>query len=155
MDKIVSYHDVNIIKELLKNGADPTRHNNAPIIYASTNGHSDVVEVLLQDGRADPTAGENCCIRNASYYGHTKVIELLLQDGRADPTAQNNFALRRACIYGRTDVVALLLQDGRVEATDQAIKNARTDEIKDMLLKYKYRVDGSEYCRLKNNLSKN
>jgi ankyrin repeat protein len=147
MDIIRACQDGNVERliKLLKNGGDPTVDDNAPIRNASFYGHSGVVEVLLQDGRADPTVDDNAPIRNASCNGHTEIVELLLQDGRVDPTAQNNFVLRRACMYSHTKVIEILLQDGRVEATDQAIKNARTDEIKDMLLKYKYRVDGSEY----------
>jgi ankyrin repeat protein len=145
--------NVERVKELLKNGVDPTVFENASIRIASFSGYTKIVELLLQDGRADPTVDDNAPIRNASCNGHTEIVELLLRDGRVDPTAQNNFVLRRACMYSHTKVVEILLQDGRVEATDQAIKNARTDEIKEMLLKYKYRVDGSEYCRLKNNLA--
>jgi ankyrin repeat protein len=144
--------NVERVKELLKNGVDPTVFENASIRIASFSGYTKIVELLLQDGRADPTVFNHAPIRNASYYGHTEIVELLLQDGRADPTTLNNFALRLACCNGHTKVIEILLQDGRVEATDQAIKNARTDEIKEMLLKYKYRVDGSEYCRLKNDI---
>jgi hypothetical protein len=47
------------------------------------------------------------------------------------------------------DVVKVLLQDGRVEPTNHAIAHAATEEIKEMLTKYKYRVDGLEYRRMK------
>jgi hypothetical protein len=42
----------------------------------------------------------------------------------------------------------LLLKDGRVEPNDYVIRHS-TEEIKDMLVKYKYRVDGKEYQNAK------
>lgn len=47
-----------------------------------------------------------------------------------------------------TKVVELLLDDGRVKVSDDAIKEAKTEEIKEMLVRYKYRVDGDEYRRM-------
>jgi hypothetical protein len=88
----------------------------------------------------------------ACCYGRLILVNALLQDGRADPTLENNHALGLASEHGHIDIVNVLLQDGRVEPTidnDIAIKKVKTQEIKDMLIAYKYRVDGKEYCRLK------
>jgi hypothetical protein len=115
---------------------------------ASEVGHEDIVALLLQDGRADPTALENFAIRRASEFGHEKVVSLLLQDGRSNPAACDNYALRYASYRGHTKIVEILLQDGRVEATEFAIVHAITDEIREMLIRYKYRVDGKEYRRM-------
>jgi hypothetical protein len=106
-----------------------------------------VLKELLRDGRADPANLYNSPIRVACQYGNIKMVEALLQDKRVDPTDLDNLALRYASLYARTDVVSLLLQDGRVEPTDQIISEAPTDEIKEMLIAYKYRVDGKEYCK--------
>jgi hypothetical protein len=107
------------VKEALKNGADPRVKDNWAIRVASSNGHADIVEVLLQDGRADPTAYDNDAIQWASSHGHADVVKLLLQDGRADPTADNNLAIRSASKNGHVDVVKLLLQDGRADPRAQ------------------------------------
>ena len=134
---------------LLEAGADPSYDGYYAIHIACQNGHADIVKLLLQDRQVDPTADDNLAIRTASYYGHVDGVTTLLQDGRADPAAVNNYALRFASEEGHVDVVEVLLQDGRVEVNESAINNAATEEIKDMLIRYKYRVDGEEYQRCK------
>jgi ankyrin repeat protein len=134
------------VKELLSQGADPTCQ------YGIVEG----VALLLQDGRADPTVANNYPIRVASEYGYTKIVSLLLQDGRADPTVYDHYSLEWACHNGHIDIVSLLLEDGRVDPTvnnDWIIRFTREEEIKEMLIAYKYRVDGKEYCKLKSDLA--
>lgn len=177
------YRNVNQLKQALKNGADPTKYGNEPIQRACRQGYTEIVKVLLEDGRADPTFGDNEAIRNACYnnhidvvrvllqdgradpasrngfcigfasrYGFLSVVKALLQDGRADPAADDNYALKWASKNGHTKVVEALLEDGRVDPTaeyEYAIRCAHTKKIKEMLNKYKYRVDGSEYQKLK------
>ena len=92
-------------------------HDNWAIRYASQNGHSAVVELLLQYPRVDPAARDNEAIRYASHNGHRVVVELLLQDTRVDPGAQINEAIRNASSSGHLSVVQLLLRDTRVDPT--------------------------------------
>jgi ankyrin repeat protein len=120
---------------------------------ASRYGYIDKVKEALANGE-DPTETDNYAIQIACIYGHTEVVSLLLQDGRADPTANYNSSLRWASYNGHIKVVALLLQDGRIEVTDCVIEVAATPEIKEMLVKYKYRADGPEYMKMKD-LAKN
>lgn len=144
--------DLTQIQRSLEQGVDPSMESNKAIRMASAWGYVDIVKLLLQDSRVDPTVFFNYALRWACNYRHLKVIEALLQDGRADPTVWNNEPLYMASVYGHIAVVSLLLQDGRVEPTDISINHASPPEIKDMLLKYKYRVDGQEYCRMKNEI---
>lgn len=137
------------VKELLKNGVDPSINNNWAITTACAYGHANIVEMLLQDERVNPADQNNTAIRSASYFGNANIVKLLLLNGRVDPTVDWNAAIRRASARGHKKVVEVLLQDGRVEATDLAINYADTDEIKEMLIAYKYRVDGQEYRRMK------
>ena len=137
------------VKELLEQGVDPTVPYNRALHLACDNGHADIVSLLLQDKRVDPTGYVNWAIREASISGYTKVVEVLLQDGRAVPS---NAAIRHASKNGHIDVVKALLQDGRVDPTannNYAINNAATQEIKELLIAYRYRVDGPEYQKLK------
>lgn len=144
---------VNIVKTLLQDKRfNPAMDDSKCLRIASTKGQLEIVKLLLQDGRADPAIRNNRPIENASYNGHIKVVELLLQDRRVDPTADDSKALKWACYHGYLDIVELLLQDGRVEPTEWMIRHAMTDEIREMLAKYKYRVDGKEYRRLKENV---
>jgi ankyrin repeat protein len=144
------------VKELLSQGEDPTIYDNFAIKHTCEHNFIEGVELLLQDGRADPTVHNNYPIRIASEKGYAKIVSLLLQNGRADPTVDYNYAIRMASERGHADVVSLLLQDGRADVTaddEWAIKNA-TKEIKDMLIAYKYRIDGKEYQRLKGQIKK-
>jgi ankyrin repeat protein len=145
------------VQELLKNGEDPAGEDNLCLRYASLFGNTKIVEILLLDGRADPTADYNYAIKIASLHGYTDLVKLLLQDERVDPTAGDNHPIRVASKRGHIKVVEILLKDGRVDPTDRnelAIQNADTEEIKEMLIKYKYRVDGKEYCKMKESLEK-
>ncbi len=105
--------------------------------------------MLLQDGRADPTADNNY----ASKRGYIQIVEALLQDGRADPAAYDNYAIKWASAGNHVKVVEMLLEDGRVEPPEWAIKYAATKTIKEMLIAYRYRVDGKEYRRMKNEIN--
>jgi ankyrin repeat protein len=148
--------NVDEVKKLLLKGVNPSAYGNLAIRWAASNYHIKVVEILLQDGRADPTIDNNQILTNTATYGDVKMLKLLLQDGRADPTVGNNYAIKHASFMGYTEIVSLLLQDGRVDPTDNnewAIRYAKTPEIKDMLIAYKYRVGGKEYQKLKKEIN--
>ena len=57
---------------------DPTDYDNYAIIYASENGHTEVVKLLLLEERVDPSDDDNSAIKYAAIYGHTEVVNLLL-----------------------------------------------------------------------------
>jgi ankyrin repeat protein len=112
--------------------------------------------MLLQDGRVDPLADNSYALLKACENDNVDVVILLLKDGRADPTEDNNYAIKAASQNGNQEVVKVLLQDGRVDPTadnDYAIRRAKTEEIREMLIAYKYRVDGKEYCKAKSDLA--
>jgi ankyrin repeat protein len=140
------------VKAWLDFGVGPYFNKDYALKLACEYGHIDVVKLLLQDKSVNPTSWDNCCIRWASRNGYTKIVKLLLLDGRVDPTADNEYAIKHASFMGYTEIVSLLLLDGRVDPTadnEYAIIHAKTQEIKEMLIKYKYRVDGPEYQKLK------
>jgi ankyrin repeat protein len=144
--------DVAKVKDALANGIKLEMGNNIALHLACENGHADIASLLLNDSRIDPIGYANYAIRAACINGHTDIVKLLLQDGRADPTDCWNAAIQHASKNGHIDVVKALLQDGRVDPTannNYAINNAATQEIKELLIAYKYRVDGPEYRKLK------
>jgi ankyrin repeat protein len=106
--------------------------------------HFEITKIMIENGLS-----VNDGLFIACKSGCLKMVQLLLEKG-ADPTA--NDTIKWACTNGHTEVVALLLRDGRVEVDDLTIRNAATDEINDMLIAYKYRVDGQEYCKMKENI---
>ena len=95
----------------LKRLVDPSADNNIAIRLASTEGHKEVVEILLEDPRVDPSDINNITIRYASESDHKEVVEMLLKDLRVDPSADNNYAIRWASINGHKEVVEILLKD--------------------------------------------
>ena len=127
------------VKELIHNGADPTSHNNFAIHWASRNGHLEAVKLLLEHG-ADPTADNNYAIQWASRNGHFRVVSLLLEH-RADPTADNNFAIQWASRNNHLKVINLLIQNNAdIHANNNMpIKQANEDnnqELINLLLKH-------------------
>lgn len=111
---------------------------------AISNGHSEVVKLLLEDGRFDPSINncetlvdaskrglseivklllndvriENAKLQDAFIgaveYGHSKVVQIFLDAG-VDPSADNNYALRCAVDMGNENLVNILLKDERIE----------------------------------------
>jgi ankyrin repeat protein len=147
--KVSKYGLVDEVKRLLNKGIDLKPNDNYAMGLASENGHTEVIKLLLQDGRIDPSGNDNYYIRMASQNGHTDIVKLLLQDKRVDPSDYNNSAIRGASINGHTDIVKLLLQDERVDPSligNYAIRgasiNGHTDVVK--LLLQDERVDPSD-----------
>jgi hypothetical protein len=62
---------------------------------AESKGHTEVVRVLLEDGRADPVWNDNQVLRTAIVCGRVAIVRLLLADGRADPATSLNTAPSR------------------------------------------------------------
>ena len=105
---------LNGVKLALEKGANPSDKDNEAIRFASEEGHTEIVELLLQDKRVNPSDKDNEAIRYASENGYTEIVELLLQDKRIDPSDDDNYAIKNASYNGFTEIVRLLLQDKRV-----------------------------------------
>ncbi len=133
------------VKELINKGADiEAKDNNGytSLIWASSNGHSDVVKVLLEKGadiEAKNVDGDTSLIW-ASYRGCSEAVKLLLEKG-ADIEAKDEdgqTSLMWASRRGHSEVVELLLEKGAdIEAKDNRGKTAldlvENDKVKKML----------------------
>ena len=86
--------------------------SDAALRWASINGRTEVVKILLEAG-ADVHAENDLALRIASYYGHTEVVITLLKAGanvHAPDHIGPDAALRWASKYGHSEVVKLLEQ---------------------------------------------
>jgi hypothetical protein len=93
------------------NMADST--STYPIMWASLNGHREVVRMLLEKG-ADVNAqgGDHSnALGAACSEGHDKIVQMLLERG-ADVNAKGGDALRAACSGGHGKIVQMLLKQG-------------------------------------------
>ena len=79
---------------------------NNELIWASGNGHIEVVRELIRAG-ANVHARDDYALRYASKYGHIEVVRELLRAG-ADVHACDDYALRWASYHGHIEVVQLL-----------------------------------------------
>ena len=98
--------DVDVIQELLDQGANIHAYNGAALRWASIFGHLEVVRLLLDRG-ADIHAEDNHALRRASRNGHLEAVRLLLDRG-ADIHTYDDEALLCASENGHAEVVELL-----------------------------------------------
>jgi uncharacterized protein len=101
--------DVELVKLLISKDAEVNKKGWAPLHYAATNGHDDVVKVLL-DNSAYVDAGSpngTTPLMMAARGGHVSTVKLLLDNG-ADLNVKNQLgltALDFAKQYKEPDVV--------------------------------------------------
>ncbi len=147
----ISDNDPNNFLELLKvTKLDMSFDINWPIKWASADGHTEVVKLLLEDPRVDPSAQDNYAIIVASQFGHLEIVKLLLKHPRVYPGDSNNLAIGYASENGHIEIVKILLGDPRVDpsadrnyAIRLASENGHTEIVK--LLLEDQRVDPGDY----------
>ena len=71
---------LDVVKLLIKNGANVRAQNDEPIIRASECGHLEVVKLLIEN-EANVRAQNDESIIRASERGHLKVVKLLIENG--------------------------------------------------------------------------
>ena len=113
-------------RQLEQDGIDVNAKNSegyTALILASSNGHKEIVEMLLEKG-ADVNAKDKynaTALIKASSNGHTEIVAKLLDAG-ADVNAKNDYgytALIQASRNKHTEIVAMLLDNrADVNATD-------------------------------------
>ena len=92
------------------------RYKSPPLILASSNGHLDVAQILLQNGAFVNHQGKNMrtALHSASENGHVEMVKLLINHGaHSNIKLENNWtALHLACKNGHVEVAKQLIVSG-------------------------------------------
>lgn len=83
-----------LCQSLIKKGADVNKPGWAPLHYAATNGHLDIMNLLLEKNAYIDAASPNGTtpLMMAAHYGTESAVKLLLEAG-ADPLLKNTQGL--------------------------------------------------------------
>ena len=113
--------DINVIRDLIERGVNVDgRSGSSPALHiASSNGHIEVVKLLLESGadvNLEDMYGSSALIC-AARGGHKDVVELLLENG----VNLDSKALREATLEGHKEIVERLIKEG----ADVNVSNAK------------------------------
>ncbi len=104
--------DLDLATQMVKKGADVNKTGWTPLHYAASNGHVEVIKLLLDNYAYIDAESPNGTtpLMMASLYGSVEAVKLLVEEG-ADPlikNQQNLTALQFAQRGNRPDAAALL-----------------------------------------------
>jgi hypothetical protein len=108
---------VDVVKELIEEGADPKADNSYALQLAAESGHIEIVRLLIPV--SDPKSRNSQALRLAAKHGHTEIVKLLIPV--SDPKAYNSYALQLAAKYGHTEIVKLLIPVSDPKACDSYV----------------------------------
>jgi ankyrin repeat protein len=82
--------DQQLVQEMIERGAEINKPGWTPLAYAATNGHSQIVQFLLDHAAYIDAAAPNGTtpLMLAAYFGHDATVKLLLDEG-ADASLKN------------------------------------------------------------------
>lgn len=85
---------LDLARKLIERGADVNKPGWAPLHYAATNGHLEVMDLLLENHAYIDAESPNGTtpLMMAALYGTTPAVKLLLDAG-ADPTLRNQLGM--------------------------------------------------------------
>ncbi|MDB5947534.1 MAG: putative ankyrin repeat harboring protein [Ramlibacter sp.] len=85
---------LDLARKLIERGADVNKPGWAPLHYAATNGHLEIMDLLLENHAYIDAESPNGTtpLMMAALYGTTAAVKLLLDAG-ADPTLRNQLGM--------------------------------------------------------------
>jgi hypothetical protein len=102
-----------------------------PLRVAVMNGHTDIVTLLLHDGRSDPNSLNSFCLWTACRRRDLSTTNALLADPRVHIPIG---CLRSAIMSGATEIVRALLDALRSRGIQIALPSFERDKIKEEIL---------------------
>ena len=105
---------IEIVKRLIRAGADVASHNNAPLLVACQEGHVGVIRFLIQQGAPvnRPSAEGLTPLFNVAAEGNLEVVKTLLEQGASMDAGPMGSPLHNAAAWGQFEVVEMLLSYG-------------------------------------------
>lgn len=117
---LASYNGLGgIVEKLYVKGAEVNHGGWNPLIYAATNGHADIIQLLLGGGVQVNSTSENgtTALMMAARGNHSDAVKVLLKNG-ADPNIKNESggtALKWALARNHHEIAELLKGSGAKE----------------------------------------
>ena len=102
--------NVDVVRELVEEGADIHVRNDAALCFAALYGYLDIIKYFVEEG-ADIHAHDDLALRWAALQGHLDVVKYLVEQG-ADIHVDNDDALCWAAEQGHLDVIKYLVEHG-------------------------------------------
>jgi len=102
--------DLQVIKELVEEGANIRADNDQPLVWAAENGYLDIVKFLADKSTGIHTYNNQALVA-AAKSGHLHIIKYLVEEG-VDIRRNQNEALIYAALYGHLEVVKFLVTKG-------------------------------------------
>lgn len=151
----------NVVKDLIKK-FDPSVRNNYCIRKAASNGHFDIVKLLLEDKRVNQSVRNNYPFNASLEKGYLDIAKLLIEyidlkvhgdsmlynavsEGRSEIVSillekvePDNEVIWCATLHNRIEVVKILLEDGKSKPNRSCLREAlrqKRKEIAELLLK--------------------
>ena len=106
------WSSVEVLKSLIKEGADIHTNDDYVLRWAAESDHLDVVKYLVKNG-ADIHAWNDYVLRWAACNGHLNAVKYLVKNG-ANIHSGGDWVLRYAAQSGHRDVVKYLGSKGKV-----------------------------------------
>ena len=123
-----------VIKELVEEGASIHADNDLALVWSSKNGYLDIVEYLISKGanvhtNSDRCFNSNCALMLAAKNGHLEIVTLLVENG-ANVHAGGDWALLWASENNHLKVAKFLVKNGtyRQHIIKEALKRASENE---------------------------
>ena len=113
-------------RQLLEAGNDVKENENGrtPLLFAAVFGHTNVCELLLEEGKANIEETEpkgNTALKQAASEGHASTVALLLSKGaRVDTRNEDGFTpLLSAVKNGHKEVFQILIEGGACDLEER------------------------------------